>query len=175
MAFRDRRHITVKGHLTLAAAIALAVTASFFSPASGIPLALWRAVALAQAQGTAAMTVQVRLTAVAGAPSALGGPGRSVDLGPGAELVVQVLDPLTGIAVFEGRTDADGTVQGDIPAGRWWIAVQYTEQLPGMQGAAAAAASLPNGRPVFAWAAADVPDGSSVEVRLAVSVSLPLT
>jgi hypothetical protein len=127
------------------------------------------------AYGVGALIAHVRLVAEKGIDPADPLRVRRVDLGPAAGAVVRVELPGQAGSGLQTTADATGTIQTDLPAGRYWVFVPWSSKVPGLPGATADGQTLPDGRPVLAWAEAVVTDRSTTEINLTITIKMAAT
>jgi len=116
------------------------------------------------------LQVAVQWARVGGVPPLPDQPGPLQPvIGPASGLRVQLFAaeaPLVPVA--EQPTDAQGEATFTLPAGRYWVLVPWYDALPGLPGAQASGAYLPDGRLVLAWAAVEVAPAETTAVTLLV-------
>ncbi|MBI4491750.1 MAG: hypothetical protein HY690_03045 [Chloroflexi bacterium] len=145
------------------------------SPAPGATASTGTATATATpGRGNGTLVAQVQ---VAGRPGVAPAPGLPPPapraFGPGAGAVVRVVAPaMPGTVVSERVADASGEARFDLPPGRYWVFVPWSDQAPGLPGATPVGAHLPDGRPVLAWAEAEVQSVGTADVTLTIFVAL---
>jgi hypothetical protein len=120
-----------------------------------------------------AVAVHVELAGLLGSLPASGEPRPPRPLGPAAEATVQVVDAAQPDRIAaEGAADSQGEVRFELPPGCYWVAVPWSEQVPGQPGAPAVGGNLPDGRPVLAWAEVEVRPGETADLALTIVIAL---